>query len=228
MNHLGDRPLVNMPLSLIKTKTQLQEYYYESRFTDHNKPNSVGFDKKLIVIEDIDCASDFVMERKTTTTNPQNMMDECHDITLNDHIQTFDKEIQKTVKENIVAETQKLLSKMTPPIDDRITLDDVLNLWDGIRETPGRILIITSNHYDKLDTAIRRPGRIDITLGLENASRETITEMFFHFYKKQIDPEILSKIDSRLYSPAEIVNIYTSYKTDDVGFCERLAMNKKL
>jgi len=228
MNHLGDRHLVNMPLSLIKTKTQLQEYYYESRFTDHNKPNSVGFDKKLIVIEDIDCASDIVMERKTTTTNPPNMMDECHEITLNDHIQTFDKEIQKTVKENIVAETQKLLSKMSPPIDDRITLDDVLNLWDGIRETPGRILIITSNHYDKLDTAIRRPGRIDITLGLENASRETIAEMFFHFYKKPIDPEILSKIESRLYSPAEIVNIYTSYKTDDVGFCERLAMNKKL
>ena len=115
---------------------------------------------------------------------------------------------------------------MTPQQDDRITLDDILNLWDGIRETPGRILIITSNHYSKLDAAIRRPGRIDITLGMENASRENIADMFMHFYGKPIDNESLSKIENRLYSPAEIVNIYTTFKTDDVGFLNRLMINK--
>jgi hypothetical protein len=35
--------------------------------------------------------------------------------------------------------------------EDPITLDDIFNLWDGIKETPGRILGISSNHYDKLD-----------------------------------------------------------------------------
>jgi len=44
--------------------------------------------------------------------------------------------------------------------------DDILNAWDGIIETPGRILIISSNHYEKLDPALVRPGRIDITLEL--------------------------------------------------------------
>ena len=57
------------------------------------------------------------------------------------------------------------------------------NLIDGIRETPGRILVITSNHYDKLDDALIRPGRIDCTLQMTNASYDTICSMFKHYYK---------------------------------------------
>ena len=233
MNHVNDRHLINMPISIIQTKSQLHEYYYESRFCDLNRPNSIGFDKKIIIIEDIDCAGDIVMERNQGLKPPlpvtaNNISDEYCDITLNERLHTLDTDIQKTVKEQIVAETQKIVAKMTPPSEDRITLDDILNLWDGIRETPGRILVITSNHYAKLDTAIRRPGRIDITLGMENASREIIADMFMHFYNKPVDAELLSKIDERLYSPAEIVNIYTAYKTDDVGFMKRLCENRRI
>ena len=233
MNHVNDRHLINMPISIIQTKSQLHEYYYESRFCELNRPNSIGFDKKIIIIEDIDCAGDIVMERNPGLKPPlpvtaNNISDEYCDITLNERLHTLDTDIQKSVKEQIVAETQKIVAKMTPPSEDRITLDDILNLWDGIRETPGRILVITSNHYAKLDTAIRRPGRIDITLGMENASREIIADMFMHFYNKPVDTELLSKIDERLYSPAEIVNIYTAYKTDDVGFMKRLCENRRI
>lgn len=232
MNHMKDRHLINMPLSLIKTKTQLNEYYYESRFTEDNKPNSVGFDKKIIVIEDIDCANEIVMERNNNPSNPPAtpvvLPDEYCDITLNESVKVLDDAIKDKVKDNILTETRKIISKMVHSTEDKITLDDILNLWDGIRETPGRILVITSNHYNKLDTAIRRPGRIDITLGFENATHNTISEMFTHFYGKPIDPERLSKIHPKLYSPAEIVNIYSSYKNDETGFIERLSTNQKL
>jgi chaperone BCS1 len=57
------------------------------------------------------------------------------------------------------------------PENDPITLDDILNLWDGLKETPGRILGISSNHYNKLDPALVRPGRIDITINFDNSSR---------------------------------------------------------
>lgn len=228
INYTADRHLVNMPLSLIKTKTQLQDYYYESRYNDQNTPNSIGFDKKIIVIEDIDCASDIVLERTRDSSTPTiPISDECN-ACIHESIQMLDRDLQKTVKESILSETQKILAKVCPPADDRITLDDILNLWDGIRETPGRILVISSNRYDQLDAAIRRPGRIDITLGLENASREIIADMFWYFYKKPIDPDKLMKIESRLYSPAEIVNIYTTYKNDPDGFTERLALNRRL
>jgi hypothetical protein len=110
---------------------------------------------------------------------------------------------------------------------DNIKLDDLLNLWDGIRENTGRIMIITTNHYDKLDPALIRPGRIDIALNLGNTSRETIAEMYMHYYRSVIDPNDYELIPDRFYSPAEIINIYVSNSTNPQGFIERLISKKK-
>lgn len=44
-----------------------------------------------------------------------------------------------------------------------ITLSGLLNAIDGIGARDNRILILTSNHADKLDAALVRPGRIDMT-----------------------------------------------------------------
>ena len=91
--------------------------------------------------------------------------------------------------------------------DDKITLSFILNIIDGIRETPGRILIISSNNYECLDPALIRPGRIDMTLEMKNASVNTIKEMHYHYYKKNI-PENLDKfLKDYVVSPAKLVNL---------------------
>jgi len=243
-NYVGDRHLINMPMALIKTKKQLNDLYYESRYNELNLPNTVDFAKKIIVIEDIDCAGDIVMERtqrgidaSPSTKKSTNSNDgECvgvdtdyTEITLSDKLNHIDDELKTTIRENIANESRKLLMKMSPnQHEDNITLDDILNLWDGIRETPGRILVISSNFYDKLDSAIRRPGRIDITLGMTNASHEIIREMFMHFYGTPVDESSLSKITPGLYSPAEITNLYIMYREDIEGFMTRLCENQKV
>jgi hypothetical protein len=235
MNMVKDRHLINMPLSIIQTKTQLNEFYYESRFNDLNASNSIGFDKKIIVIEDIDCVGDIVMERSHThsvarpssETNEDAEFADIADIAFDEKIDAMDDKIKDLIKKNIVDESKKIISKCTKK-EDSITLDDILNLWDGIIETPGRILVISSNHYDKLDGAIRRPGRIDITLSMNNATRPIIAEMFDRFYHLNMEPDHLDKIQSGLYSPAEIVNIYIQYKTDPDGFIRRLQENRKV
>ena len=107
-----------------------------------------------------------------------------------------------------------------------ITLDDILNLWDGIRETPGRILVISSNHYDKLDPALIRPGRIDITHELTNASHNVIADMYKHLFENEINRELLQNVKEHYYSPAEIINMYVSYK-DETEFMNRLLENRK-
>ena len=241
-NYIGDRHLINMPMALIKTKKQLYDFYYESRYNELNAQNSVDFSKKIIVIEDIDCAGDIVMERNLKksgtsssmkpkeSTNISKIDAEYTEITLSDKLSHIDEELKTAIRENIANESQKLIMKMSPNQlhEDTITLDDILNLWDGIRETPGRILVISSNFYDKLDSAIRRPGRIDITLGMTNASHEIIREMFMHFYGTPIDETLLSKITPGLYSPAEISNIYIMYRDDVDGFMRRLCENRNI
>lgn len=43
-----------------------------------------------------------------------------------------------------------------------ITLSGLLNAIDGVTARDGRILFMTSNHADRLDPALIRPGRVDV------------------------------------------------------------------
>ena len=105
---------------------------------------------------------------------------------------------------------------------ERITLDDILNLWDGLNEATGRIMGITSNFYDKLDPALTRPGRIDITLHMENASRDTIREMFSFYYSQPIPEKELMKIKDRAFSPAYLINLFVMHRENPQTFLKTL------
>jgi SpoVK/Ycf46/Vps4 family AAA+-type ATPase len=183
----------------------LDSVFFEDRYSGDNKNNSVGFDKKIIVFEDIDCIGDIVKDRSKKVQQP-NMI-------------PFSIPDDKVIKIDAVS---------TKPIEDPVTLDDILNLWDGICETPGRIMVLTSNHYYKLDPAIKRPGRIDIALEMKKASRQIIAEMHKHLYKQDICEGALARIPDRLYSPAEIINVYINEPNDSAQFCERLIQEKNI
>ena len=90
-----------------------------------------------------------------------------------------------------------------------------INLIDGIRETPGRILIITSNFYDKIDEALVRPGRIDITLQMTKVSRKILNDIYIQFFNKPLPDEILSQFAEYKYTPAEIVNYCINSEDSD-------------
>jgi SpoVK/Ycf46/Vps4 family AAA+-type ATPase len=105
-------------------------------------------------------------------------------------------------------------------------LDDILNLWDGIRETPGRIMIISSNHYRDLDSALIRPGRIDVTMELSYASRGIIKEMYEHLFDEPLEYGKLEEVEDGFYSPAEIINIYMNEERQNSRFLERLCKNQ--
>ena len=49
----------------------------------------------------------------------------------------------------------------SPETGDALNLAGILNTLDGVVDTPGRLLVMTSNHPEKLDPALIRPGRID-------------------------------------------------------------------
>ena len=49
-----------------------------------------------------------------------------------------------------------------PHASNGITTSGLLNAIDGVGARNGRILVITSNHADRLDPALVRPGRVDM------------------------------------------------------------------
>ena len=242
------RHVISISLAKIKTKKQLYDFYYETQYNSSNDKNAIGFDKKIIVFEDIDCVGDIVKNRKSKdmqedASGELESIDGSGSVDLDEFLDAPSNKGAKStpeekVKHEIAKATKYVLKKMSsdnmgkgafgPNMNDNITLDDILNLWDGIRENTGRIMIITTNHYDKLDPALIRPGRIDIALNLENASRVTIAEMYSHYYGLLMDPNDLALIPERFYSPAEVINFYVSNHENPRAFIERLVLEKKV
>ena len=50
------------------------------------------------------------------------------------------------------------LSTDTP----KISLSGLLDALDGVGAQEGRLLFVTTNRYETLDAALRRPGRMDV------------------------------------------------------------------
>jgi len=222
-----NRHVIVISLKIIKTKKQLDSIFFEERYNSDNKKNSISFDKKIIVFEDIDCIGDIVMDREKKKNKSATGLGK----KLNfDELSTSSKINVGDLLETIFATekaTEKLCEYTKLPVDEEpITLDDILNLWDGIRETPGRIMIISSNHYYDLDPALIRPGRIDITLELSYASHQIISEIYRHLFNEEINKDNLNSINDNYYSPAEIINIYMNEERDKDRFMARLMQNE--
>ncbi|MCO5555825.1 hypothetical protein L7F22_009370 [Adiantum nelumboides] len=63
-----------------------------------------------------------------------------------------------------------------------ISFSTLLNALDGIGAVEGRLLCLTTNHIEKLDPALIRPGRIDLRFEFKNANQEQAKELFLRWY----------------------------------------------
>jgi chaperone BCS1 len=63
-----------------------------------------------------------------------------------------------------------------------VTLAGLLNLLDGFHAPNGVLFVMTTNHVDKLDPALLRPGRIDHKLFLGKASDQQKVELYRRFF----------------------------------------------
>jgi chaperone BCS1 len=211
-NYTG-RHIVSLSFKLITKKKQLQDFYFETRYNYNNQDNDIGFNKKIIIFEDLDCAGDIFLDRNIKKTRLEERK-----------IQEINAtQLLSNIAQSLEKPEQGPLQKFN---EDPITLDDILNLWDGLHETPGRIIAISSNHYDTLDPALIRPGRIDITMEMKLVNRETFREMFRHFFGFDITKEDLSQFRENTYSPAEMVNMYISSKKDPALFMSSIVLSK--
>ncbi len=72
--------------------------------------------------------------------------------------------------------------KGTEDKQNKITFSGLLNALDGVAAAEGRILFATTNHLERLDPALIRPGRIDRQVEIGFATTEQLRRMFVRFY----------------------------------------------
>ena len=64
----------------------------------------------------------------------------------------------------------------------KVTFSGFLNALDGVYAKDGILLFMSTNHLDRLDPALLRPGRVDCKVYLGNASRYQQEQTFLRFF----------------------------------------------
>jgi chaperone BCS1 len=70
-----------------------------------------------------------------------------------------------------------------------VTFSGFLNALDGVASGEERIIFLTTNHLDRLDPALIRPGRVDLAALIDDAIPEQARMLFTNFYGNDGQPE---------------------------------------
>jgi SpoVK/Ycf46/Vps4 family AAA+-type ATPase len=103
-------------------------------------------------------------------------------------------------------------------VSEKLDLGTILNAMDGILETPGRIVIMTSNHPERLDPALIRPGRIDMIIKFDYCNTMEVEEIYKGITGRSVPADVLSRIPPKKYSPAQVTQrIFENFENPEDG-----------
>jgi chaperone BCS1 len=100
---------------------------------------------------------------------------------------------------------------------ENVTFSGLLNAIDGVMASAGRVLFMTTNNVETLDAALIRPGRVDMSIKLDNASREQMEQLFLRFFPL---PDLAKQFSNRgkvgEWSMATLQGHLLKYRDDPV------------
>ncbi|SIN73435.1 chaperone BCS1 [Singulisphaera sp. GP187] len=111
-----------------------------------------------------------------------------------------------------------------------VTLSGLLNALDGVSSREGRILFLTTNHPERLDPALIRPGRVDRSFHLGNTTADQARRLFTWFYDggnqngeiARLAGEFANRIPDGCLCMASIQVHLLRYRSDPLAAVQRL------
>ena len=197
------RHIFNIALSEITTKEALKDLFYNDivhTFVDGKmEVLNIPIKQRVYVIEDIDAMDSVVVKR----TVEQQKKDEERKLKIAAEVEIL-KQTQGMDSANRMLHGKEKDS-------DTLDLATLLNVLDGVRETPGRIIVLSTNYPERLDEALLRPGRFDMMIEFEKHSCEVLKQHIEKYYSKQLTAKQNTLLDnSKLHhkwTPAEVSQI---------------------
>ena len=91
----------------------------------------------------------------------------------------------------------------------QISFSGLLNAIDGVGAQEGRVVVLTTNHRERLDAALIRPGRIDLEVELGNATPSQLQGLLLRFYPDAVEriERLVADYPARCLSPAQIQQV---------------------
>lgn len=97
------------------------------------------------------------------------------------------------------------------------SLSGVLNALDGVATPPGLIKIATTNHRERLDPAVTRPGRFDMDLSIDHIDDDQARRLFRLVFPDAADELTLVNPTGRGVSAAEVLEACKPRLNDPIG-----------
>lgn len=158
----------------------------------------IRFEQSILVIEDIDCASNIIRKREAQ------------------------KELEKAFSKDEENECSK--TDDTPKNKSKLTLAGFLNAIDGgIIDTHGQIMIVTTNHPEDLDEAVTRSGRVDVKVEFGNCNDAQIRGIYRSFFL--IEPPNDYSFVPGYISPADVSSTFLRYNKNPENAWSKLIEN---
>ncbi len=172
------RHIIYVDISKISTNQDLMNIMNDQSFLPENDEISVQipFESCIFVFEDIDAATDIVKSRKIQNKN------------------------NKTVTQHVIN-----IGDAEPINDtnDKLNLAGILNCFDGITSNYGRMSIMTTNHIEKIDPALLRPGRVDYIYHLNYINFNNAVKLIQHYFMQELDVKQLNNLEKIFYNNIE-------------------------
>jgi chaperone BCS1 len=96
-----------------------------------------------------------------------------------------------------------------------MTFSTLLNALDGVLHPRGALIFLTTNHLDRLDAALQRPGRVDRLILVPSLSVDQATMLFGIYFPGSRDKppaELLDKMVAKGISPAAFSQELFAYR----------------
>jgi chaperone BCS1 len=170
------RNIVTVSLGKIKTNQELLDTMFDLKFQVESLdlPVKMSFKDVVFVMEDIDCATSIVKTRsKRSSKDDENTIS-----SLLDPLRFSKEELEFFGPKKKDGCTGGSSSSSG---NDQLNLSGLFNV-DGVIDCPGRIVIMTTNHSEKLDPALVRPGRVNKKILLSYMSPFQVQKMIGYFY----------------------------------------------
>ncbi|CAG8763707.1 10633_t:CDS:2, partial [Acaulospora colombiana] len=86
--------------------------------------------------------------------------------------------------EDVDAAFNKRVQMTEDGYQSAVTFSGFINALDGVASSEERIVFMTTNHLERLDPALIRPGRVDVIELIGNASPNQARKLFCQFYSE--------------------------------------------
>ena len=200
------RHLINVNLEKLSRKDLFNLFHKEKIYVSDYKESfiEIPLDQRIYFIEEIDLIKILQSRKKSTIDDEEKDSDSSLQViqsveSLKEVIQLDKERSSKNEKDfNLFS------NRYNKPDDNKCTLKDFLELLDGFPPINGSIIYMTANDISKLDSALIRPGRINIKQYFGKISKKNSIQFIENYYSRCMSTEQKEIVKYNIYTPAEL------------------------